>query len=451
MVFQASINADQYSLFPLPNSDDNPVVYVTRTTIDPIRGPAYSANEIAMICSRPSIVDLHETVKSGQSKNISSALRKIHDRSRYNLFGKQEFRLVQCPPGTELVYESIAITLQKLDSRHHFGEADIVAWNRATDNFRRLHDMFDRHPLYNGPGAPNHLRFSHNSYSGLVDGRIREEVRSYGMIGISRFYLVRRPLPTPDLDYLHLNVPRFAVTVDVVKCGSTYQTPLHQRMMSLAYSMKSESLLVSSMDCNNAALVEQKVKDAYSDFRRIYTQEVNNQMRPNQIGEFIRNTPASNPQHVVNFVNSAIQNDQHLQNIQVNSHFSDWTYEHGPTYTHSLTLCIMSHTQIVNDAELQTIVAKINFSDPNEVRLWQDFHFRQAPVSLKLRCIRNSGSEWEVKALDELESRFGIQPQNQYDWRRLRNWMLANYPNQVQLLNTWTRQDFMLHHLKYYP
>jgi hypothetical protein len=194
--------------------------------------------------------------------------------------------------------------------------------------------------------------------------------------------------------------------------------------------------------------IENSVKDEFEAFRKVVDLSDPNQVNMPSIGEFFRNTAWSDRSRIKDFVNDMARNDQ---NITATSQWVDFTHfaRQGPVL--SIILCFICHTHLASDVEIQSILAKATFRDPNEMILWQDAQFRQAHIGLQLKCITINDSPLELGVLTEIEQRFGVQRGNQYNWVGLKNFLLAGNPGQTQALNAWTKQDFMLYNLLIFP
>jgi hypothetical protein len=133
------------------------------------------------------------------------------------------------------------------------------------------------------------------------------------------------------------------------------------------------------------------------------------------------------------------------------SQWVDITHTVSQGRVFSIVLCFICHTHLSSDVEIPSILTKVMFRYPNEMVLWNDVRFRQSPIELQLKCITIHDTKIELDILNEIEQRFGIQRDDQYNWMGLRIFLLAGNPGQAHALNAWTKQDFMLYNLVLFP
>lgn len=114
-------------------------------------------------------------------------------------------------------------------------------------------------------------------------------------------------------------------------------------------------------------------------------------------------------------------------------------------HTPSILLCFLFKVlMIISEQELQIILSKVTFSDPNERLLWDSAAFRQASIGNQLASIMIGVGNVERLVKQELADRFEIEIPPQYNWIVLRDALSAMNPANGQM----NRQECMIYNLE---
>eukprot|EP00956_Cyclotella_meneghiniana_P041666 scaffold234377_cov36-Cyclotella_meneghiniana.AAC.1 len=393
-----------YSVNP-PISDTDrdsfPVIYSCVCNMRKINGQEFAQRNINAIMSNEAFNKHHKTIKSGESSSVGDCLEKLKKYSLYDLSGYIEFRMLSIPD-KNLLWESVNLTLQLIESEDHFAECRILPFSLAKEiGIGRIRKMFVQNPNYD----------VQKYYTGEMDARTRLD--SFGSAydtpkyaGMSTIYLCNRLFEHDDLHFANAVTPDYLVKV--LKIGSSYDSQ-NSRRSHTRYYLRVPRMEYSSARVYNAAYYEEKVKDEFDYNRKAFALGDSKGL---MIGEWMIEDDWCNRKRIEEFVMECWK-EKPGKSVEEKATPPKFEYmvleEKLRKVTPSLLLLFMYKViGIVNQHELKIILHKIELKDENEKDLWDDDAFLETSIGDQLSRIHIGNNEIEKEIKEEMRTRFNF-------------------------------------------
>ena len=298
-------------------------------------------------------------------------------------------------PGNNLLWESVNLTLQLIESEDHFGECRILPFTRAKEiGIGRIRKMFAANSNYD----------EQQYYAEELDARSRLDTfgSAYDTpksMGMSKLYLVNRLFQKDDLEFANSTSPDYLVKV--LKVGSSYTLT--------RYALRVPRMELSFARVYNAAYYEEKVKDEFDYYRKAFALGDSNGV---MIGEWMIGNHWCNCERIEEFVMECWKEKPGKSDEEKVTppkfEYMVWE-EKTRKLTPSLLLLFMYKVIcIVNLRELDIILRKIEFENENEKDLWDDNTFLEASIGDQLSRIHIGDTDIEKQIKEEMRTRFNF-------------------------------------------